>query len=57
MDVSSALTAVNTIRPQGQTRPSVAQPTGVEGRDKENDGDKDDTKVTATRGQKVNIQA
>jgi len=40
-----------------QTQSQPAQPAGYDGNDAENDGDRDDGSVTATRGNQVNILA
>jgi hypothetical protein len=63
MEISSSTTASYAVRAQAtqqqtQVRAATSQAVSSDGADKENDGDADDgAKVTASRGQKVNIKA
>ena len=61
MQISGNSSAVYVARAQqaqqNQTLATASQASGVEGADRENDGDSDDGSVTATRGNKVNLLA
>ncbi|MBL4748189.1 MAG: hypothetical protein JKY17_05295 [Magnetovibrio sp.] len=58
MDISSVASSVQAARPQN-IRPVTPSPQAAvsDGADRENDGDRDDGSVTATRGNNVNVLA